>query len=64
MGCGRKGWGIAINMRGNIFKIRNMAMESLAGQEGMFIKETINKIFDLDSERCIGWMVPAIKVNG
>lgn len=54
MGCGRKEWGIAINMRGNIFKIKNMAMESLAGQEGMFIKETINKILDLGLERCIG----------
>jgi hypothetical protein len=64
MGCGRKEWEIAINMRGNIFKIRSMAMESLAGQEGMFIKETINKIFDLGLERCIGWMVHAIKVNG
>jgi hypothetical protein len=64
MVCGKKEWGIAINMKESIFKIKNMDMEFLAGQEEMYIKGIINKILDVGLERCIGLMEHAIKVNG
>ena len=41
-----------------------MVMESLVGQEEMFIRGIINKIFELVSERCIGLTEHVIKVNG
>ena len=64
MGCGKKGWVIVINMRVNIYKIRNMVMESLAGQVVMSIRETINKIFEQGLEKCIGLTEHVIKGNG
>lgn len=51
-------------MRESIYKIRSMAMESLAGQEGTSIRVTINKIFELGLEKCIGLMEHAIKASG
>jgi hypothetical protein len=51
-------------MRDNIYKIKNMAMESLAGQEETSIKATISKIFELGLEKCIGLMGHVTKASG
>lgn len=64
MECGRKALEIAINMKVNILRIKNMDMVSSPGQVETFIKETMMQIFGATSDRCIGVMVATIKANG
>lgn len=54
MACGKRELGTVINMRENIYKIRNMVMEFLAGLGETFIRVTINKMFELGSDKCTG----------
>lgn len=63
-GLGKEPQAPVINMKVNIKMIKNKDTEYSLGQQVIYIKEIINKIWDVVMDKCFGMMEAIIKDNG